>query len=510
MLTKKRSRRLGGATNKRRLAVVATLALAIALISPLSGASDAASADPSHVKWRVKVSLDAFTHDPGVGPDGTIYIPNKFGRTQAINPFDGSTRWVAAYGGGSGPITVGPDGTVYVAGGGAGTIGGTDSISALRPDGTLKWMFTGTKDGLMAGPNVGPDGNIYGVTDFSGIGFFSLTPAGQLRFATGQFSDYGPVGMNIAFGADRAYFGFDSRFFAYDLGGGLRWTLGSAGDPPSPVVGPNGNVVFLAFPSNLGKSVWSYTPAGQPVYKFYEFPGNVQSVPDVGVDNVAYLSRNLDTLVALTPNGAVKWRSTIDGIMFDPRVNRQNTVVFVGGRTTYGQPGFLRAVTTTGQQLFQTALPDEPGFEPYGQLVPSSRPVFSPDGTTAYVVADVAGDGNVPYADTYSYLYAVDTTTGGVAPAIPAAPTNLTARAVSAHRVDLTWRDASSTETGFAIERCYGARCTALVRIATVGMNVIRYSDTVLPRIGTYRYRVRAFNATGSSAYSNWVRVRIG
>jgi hypothetical protein len=449
-----------------------------------------------------------------VGPDGTIYIPNKFGRTQAINPADGSTKWVAAYGGGAGPITVGQDGTVYTAGGGAGTIGGTDSISALRPDGTLKWMFTGTGDGLLAGPTVGPDGNVYGVTDLSGIGFFSLSPAGQLRFATGQFSDYGPVGMNIAFGPDRAYFGFDmfslapSAFFAYDLSGGLRWSVGSAGDPPSPAAGPNGNAVFLAFPSSLGMSVWSYSPAGQSVYRFYEFPGNVQSTPDVGVDNIAYLSRNLNTLLALTPDGAVKWRSTIDGIMFAPRVNKQNTVVFVGGRTSYGQPGFVRAVTTAGQQLFQIALPDEPGFEPYGQLVPLSRPVFSPDGNTAYVVADVAGDGNVPYGDTYAYLYAVDTTSTGVAPAVPAAPTNLTARAVSANRIDLAWRDASSNETGFALERCYGAKCTAFVQIATVGANVTSYSDTTLPRSGTYRYRVRAFNTSGNSAYSNWVKVR--
>jgi hypothetical protein len=378
---------------------------------------------------------------------------------------------------------VGPDGTVYTAGGGAGTVGGTDSISALRPDGTLKWMFSGTKDGLIAGPTVGPDGNVYAVTDLSGIGFFSLTSTGQLRFATGRFTDYGALGMNIAFGPDRAYFGFDmfglnlSAFFAYDLNGGLRWTVGSAGDPPSPATGPNGNVVFLAFPSNLGLSVWSYSPAGQSVYKFYEFQGNEQSTPDVGVDNVAYLSRNLDTLLALTPAGAIKWRSAIDGIMFQPRVNKQNTVVFVGGRTSYGQSGFVRALTTTGQPLFQTALPDEPGFEPYGRLVPTSRAVFSPDGNPAYVITDVAGDGNVPYRDTYAYLYAVDTTSSGAAPAVPAAPTNVTGVGVSANRIDLAWHDASNNEAGLAIERCYRAKCTAFAPIATVGANVTTYSD---------------------------------
>ena len=512
---------------KRLLAALSTLALAAALVAPLAAASNASNAsdasDDSHgasigalrVKWRVKVPLDYFMHDPGVGPDGTIYIPSRSG-TQAVNSADGSTKWVAAYGGGQGPISVGTDGTVYTAGGGAGTLGGTDSISALRPDGTLKWMFSGTKDGLIAGPTVGPDGNVYAVTDSSGIGFFSLTPAGVLRFANGQFSEYGPVGMNIAFGPDRAYFGFDmyglapSALFAYDLSGALRWSVGSAGDPPSPAVGPNGNVVYLAFPSSQGKSVWSSSPAGQPVYKFYEFPGNEQSTPDVGPDNVAYVSRNLNTLVALNPTGSVKWRSTTNGMMFAPRVNRQNTVVFTGGRTTYGEPGFLRAVTTAGQQLFKIALPDDPGFEPYGQLVPTSRPVFSPDGNTAYSVVDVAGDGNLPWANVYAYLYAIDTTsTGAPPPAAPAAPTNLTGNALSGTRARLSWRDASTNETGFAIQRCTGAACTSFVQIATAGANVVSFLDTTLPRAGVYRYRVRAFNTTGVSAYSNRVKVKI-
>ena len=509
---------MGSATSRAtilrcRLTAILVLALAVALISPGSLASGAAP-DGSRVKWRVKVPLDYFMHDPGVGPDGTIYIPNHSG-TQAVNPADGSTKWVAAYGGGLTPISVAADGTVYVAGGGAGTVGGTDSISALRPDGSLKWMFPGTGDGLIAGPNVGPDGNIFAVTDLSGIGFFSLTPAGQLRFATGRFKDYGALGMNIAFGPDRAYFGFDmytlapSTLFAYDLNGGLRWSVGSAGDPPAPAVGPNGNAVFLAFPSNQGKSVWSYTPAGQAVYKFYEFPGNEQSEPDVGVDNIAYVSRNLNTLLALTPAGTSKWRSVVDGILFSPRVNRQNTVVFTGGITTYGQPGFVRAMTTAGQQLFQVPLPDEPGFEPYGQLVPTSRPVFSPDGNTAYAVADVRGDGNVPLADTYAYLYAIDTTATGAPSTVPAAPTKLTGRAVGAHRSDLSWNDVSNNESGFEIQRCYGARCTSLTRIATVGAGVESFSDTTMPRLGTYRYRVRAFNSSGSSGYSNWVKVHV-
>jgi hypothetical protein len=496
---------------KRILATLSALAIAITLVAPATGAAAAAPNDPARVKWRVKVDLDYFTKDPGIGPDGTIYIPNKFGKTQAINPTTGASKWVVPFGGDETPIEVATDGTVYVAGGGVGTPGGTDSITALRPDGTVKWMFTGANDYLLAGPNLGPDGNIYAVTDSTGIGFFSLTPAGQLRFSTGRFSNYGSSVTNIAFGPDRAYFGLDMvgiqlpTFFAYNLSGARIWTVGQPDDPSSPAVGPNGNVVFLAFPTDTGKSVWSYSPAGKPVYKFYEFPGNVQERPDVGVDNVAYVSRNFGTMLALNPTGSVKWRYSDGRMLFAPRVNKQNTVVFAGGRVTYGEPGFFVALTTAGLPLFQVLLPDEPGFAEYGQLVPVSRPAFSPDGATAYSVTDVAGDGNVPYADVYAYLYAIDTKVA--VPAKPAAPTNLVGRRVNATWTALTWRDNSSNETGFSIQRCKGAGCTAFVDIATVGANVRAYQDKKVPSVGSFGYRVRAYNVTGFSPFSNWVTV---
>jgi tripartite motif-containing protein 71 len=89
------------------------------------------------------------------------------------------------------------------------------------------------------------------------------------------------------------------------------------------------------------------------------------------------------------------------------------------------------------------------------------------------------------------------------APALPAAPTNLVATAVSRSQVNLTWTDNSSNETGFKIERCKGATCTNFTQIVTVGVNVTSYANTGLNANTTYRYRVRAYNASDNSAYSN-------
>jgi len=87
----------------------------------------------------------------------------------------------------------------------------------------------------------------------------------------------------------------------------------------------------------------------------------------------------------------------------------------------------------------------------------------------------------------------------------PAAPTNLTATAISKSQINLTWRDNSSNETGFRIQRCKGSTCTNFAQVASVGVNVKSYSNTGLTANTTYRYRVYAYNATGSSAYSNIV-----
>lgn len=84
----------------------------------------------------------------------------------------------------------------------------------------------------------------------------------------------------------------------------------------------------------------------------------------------------------------------------------------------------------------------------------------------------------------------------------PAAPVSLGVTAASSSQINLAWSDTANNESGFRIERKLGAG-GAFAEIATVGPNVTSYSDTGLAASTTYYYRVRAYNATGSSACSN-------
>jgi hypothetical protein len=87
------------------------------------------------------------------------------------------------------------------------------------------------------------------------------------------------------------------------------------------------------------------------------------------------------------------------------------------------------------------------------------------------------------------------------ATAVPAAPTNLTAAAGSSSRIELSWKDNANNEDGYKVERATGG--AAFAQAALVGANAVSYSDRGLAASTAYRYRVRAYNSTGNSAYSN-------
>jgi fibronectin type 3 domain-containing protein len=93
--------------------------------------------------------------------------------------------------------------------------------------------------------------------------------------------------------------------------------------------------------------------------------------------------------------------------------------------------------------------------------------------------------------------------TNASAPAVPAAPSSLTATAASSSQINLSWTDNAGNEDGFKVERCQGSSCTDFTQIGTVGANVTTFANSGLAADGAYRYRVRAYSTAGDSGYSN-------
>jgi beta-lactamase superfamily II metal-dependent hydrolase len=100
-----------------------------------------------------------------------------------------------------------------------------------------------------------------------------------------------------------------------------------------------------------------------------------------------------------------------------------------------------------------------------------------------------------------SYSNTASATTQSPAPQPPAAPSGLGAAAITTSRIDLQWTDNSANESGFRVERRSGGG--SFSQVASLAANVTSYQDTGLASATTYEYRVLAYNADGSSAYSN-------
>lgn len=96
-------------------------------------------------------------------------------------------------------------------------------------------------------------------------------------------------------------------------------------------------------------------------------------------------------------------------------------------------------------------------------------------------------------------------TSGNVTlPPIPAAPSELTATALSMTAVRVQWKDVSTTETSFTLARAL-VSSTGLVGVftdlATLPANGVRYDNARVPP-ATYQYRIQSCNVAGCSPWA--------
>ena len=148
-----------------------------------------------------------------------------------------------------------------------------------------------------------------------------------------------------------------------------------------------------------------------------------------------------------------------------------------------------------------------------GFIVARSTMTGGPYTDVVTTAANVTSYNNTGLAPATTYYYVVRATNSGgssansaqasatTASPAPAAPSGLTATAVSSSQINLSWVDNSSNESNFILARSTSSG-GPYTDIATLGANVTSYNNTGLASATTYYYVVRASNGNGSSANS--------
>ncbi len=336
------------------------------------------------ILWSVNLTYAPVTAAPRVAPSGDIYIDsNTF---YAISP-SGQIIWSKPS---SDPkaVDVGPNGTVYFGSGG--------SIFAYSPTGQLIWTFTEPPggQGLMAGPTVRANGDIFAVTDNGGLGALALTPDGHLIWNQPGYLNLMGTGMTpVPLTPNRLYFSedavpgcdtFSEGLNALDLNGNLLWCKSFSGVARA-VASPNGDALVHDF-----GVLHDYNPDGSLDWSFpFPFPSGTLIGPSLGPDGTVYIFHSYVNLWSLTASGDKRWE--VDGIAGNnfpvmPTVSPDGSVVVFGTVFSFGVNGKLVAVNAADGAVLWSLPITGPSAGLAGPVA------FSNDGGTVYApVSEIGG-----------------------------------------------------------------------------------------------------------------------
>lgn len=318
--------------------------------------------------WQVQMDGSYSFVRPAVASNGNIYVVDVSGTLHAVSP-TGTLLWkVPGAAGFTGKaLTVGPDGTIYVA--------SEDIVRAFSPSGVTLWTYTqDPRAFILVGLSVGPDGNLYGVAT-QGLGVFSLTPSGVLRWTSTELYNRPIVSYGeIVFGPGSApsspkqlYFYANHHIRALTLDGGDVFQLNTGGQPvTSPFDGT----------MHLGNAAY------QPDGTLYWLNTNVFSGSStvVGRDGTTYLF-GFGSLFALDPAGATRWTSSDPDFLNVSGVEPGDTRLLLVGNDATDFHGVINAYdTASGSRVWHLDLPPVNGSNQAAERLPA----FSADGSVAY------------------------------------------------------------------------------------------------------------------------------
>ncbi len=404
----------------------------------LAGLSAAAGANPGDLLWSYGRHMNSTGYPVAAAGrvywNGTMAASGNAAGVVALTD-SGQVIWETDPGvGDAGLLAVGGDGAVYV----NSIVSGTTTLNRLSPiDGSIEW-YTPIPDesyGILEGPSVGPDGNIYGVTSSpftypnSRGSLYSIAPDGSLRWTVTGFRDQGVgSGTYLGFSNDSVVvvqssipvqvsgFESDAGSISFGFDGVEHWH-----DLYSLVqnsVGTNSRQATFSAVTGLVHIANRY--AGENRLRAYRGDGSVaweysgaSCSPVIDAQGNLYTASNSQHLTSLSPQGVRRWsrnnamagQAGSFGITISP--DGQYLAATIGACYGGSCPGRVYVFRTSdGSTLFNRPLPPQASGVSWGMQVPS----FSPDGSKVYVTArtlPVYGSGQQDQQMSYLYAYEV-------------------------------------------------------------------------------------------------------
>jgi len=326
------------------------------------------------LKWRYSwTANDRTTGAPAINQDGTIYLvqygayeKDWKGRLHAINP-DSSIKWTYQvpdkYGKGtwmrSSPA-IDTDGTIYIPDYNNFPFRG--GLSAIHPDGTLKWYFgintsEAVKEPISPFDTLASQAHLWKSLKSGNIQLL-MNPDGDPEWYFGERSP-GPErdptsSVTIDDRLGRLYFGAscnfgDHRFLALNREGQLIWAF-EAGGPimASAAIGDDGTIYFGSFDNKL----YALDPDGNMKWSFAT-GGSICNSPIIGWDHTIYAGSNDDYFYALNPDGKMKWSYPVHGISAS-YYSVWSAVVDINNNLYFGSDdGYFYSLTPDGTERWK-------------------------------------------------------------------------------------------------------------------------------------------------------------
>ena len=259
------------------------------------------------ILWTVDVPGLTLGGMPAIGADGTLYFGSSIGSGDsvagslvAVDP-GGSIRWILdGLDRTSSSPAIGPDGTIYVAGG--------RHVQAVDPRGEIRWTYEISPGIFLSSPAVASDGTIYVGGDDHALHAINRDGSPRWTFKTGNL-----IRAPASIGADGTIYvpSQDGRLYAVDPDGSERWSVVVHPPPPGyddfrvsvsspPSIGPDGAIYVL------GQGLFAINPDGSIRWHFDSNTSGFRTTPILGADGNVYLASG-PAVTALDAQGRLLW-----------------------------------------------------------------------------------------------------------------------------------------------------------------------------------------------------------